>query len=180
MRSFVLAGVLVLVALATGCVAPGFPGNTTPAPDVTSTSSPAAFGPIALEVESATIVASGDTANISIILSAAPNGLSGYSLTVSLANPVVAEITAVTFPEWVGMGSSPPLPARTVALMGVDTAQQVPVDSTNVTLATLTLAGRAAGTTGITVTPDATVGVQDREGAPYGIVAAPGRLIVLT
>jgi len=54
------------------------------------------------------------------------------------------------------------------------------VGTTNVTLATLTLAGRAAGTTGITETTDATFGVQDREGAPYGIVAAPGRLIVRT
>jgi len=42
----------------------------------------------------------GKTTQITIILDTAPDGLSGYNLTVRLTNPAVAEIVDVQFPVW--------------------------------------------------------------------------------
>ncbi len=122
----------------------------------------------------------GGTVSVPIVLSSAPGGLSGYRFIVSLSDPSVSTITAVTFPDWAGLKSSSPLPSGQVVLQGVDLLQQVPVGGTNVILATLTMGGTATGSTGIVITLDPSMGIQDRNGDVYPISASTGILTVLS
>ena len=120
----------------------------------------------------------GGTVSVPIVLSSAPGGLSGYRITVSLSDPSVGTITAVTFPDWAGLKSSSALPSGQVVLQGVDLSQQVPVGGTNVLLATLTMKGTATGSTGIVITPDPSMGLQARNGDLYSVTTPPGTLTV--
>ena len=73
------------------------------------------------------IASVGETASIPIVLDSASGGISGYRITVSLSDPSVATITAVTFPDWAGLKSASALPAGQAVLQAVDLSQQVPV-----------------------------------------------------
>ncbi len=120
----------------------------------------------------------GETASIPIVLDSAAGGISGYQITVSLSNPSVATITAVTFPDWAALKSASALPSGQVVLKSADLSQQVPEGATGVLLATLTVKGTAIGSTGIVVTPDPTLGVQNRDGNLYAVSTSPGTLTV--
>ncbi len=122
----------------------------------------------------------GETTSIPIVLDSASGGISGYRITVSLNDPSVATITAVAFPDWAGLKSASALPSGQVVLQAVDLSQQVPVGATSVLLATLTVKGTATGNTGITITPDSSMGVQNRNGDLYPVTAIPGALNVGT
>jgi hypothetical protein len=180
MRYIALIVGLVLIALAAGCTAPSGPQAGTPSPSVTVTTIPATAPAVTIASGSARIAAVGETATLPIVLASAPNGISGYNISVALGDPSVAEITAIAFPDWAGLKSSSPVPSGRVVLQAVDMSMQVPVGATNVTLATLTVKGKAAGTTAITVAPDPALGVQDRKGDLYAVSAVPGVLSVGT
>ena len=90
-------------------------------------------------VGDATISEIGGTAKINITLTEAPNGLSGYNITLSLSNPSVAEIIAVEFPSWALLTDNSTLPADTVWIKAVDLEEQVESGATDVLLATLTI-----------------------------------------
>ncbi len=120
----------------------------------------------------------GGTVSVPIVLSSAPGGLSGYRFTVRLSDPSIGTITAVTFPDWTGLKSSSALPSGQVVLQGVDTSKQVPVGGTNVILATLTMRGTAMGSTGIMITLDPSMGIQNRNGELVPAVTTPGMLTV--
>jgi len=126
------------------------------------------------------IGSAGETASIPIVLDSASGGISGYRITVSISDPSVATITAVAFPDWAGLKSASALPSGQVVLQAVDLSQQVPVGGTGVLLATLTVKGTATGSTGIAITPDPNMGVQNRNGDLYPIAAIPGTLTVGT
>ena len=116
----------------------------------------------------------GGTVSVPIVLSSAPGGISGYRITVSLSDTSVATITSVVFPDWASLKSSSTLPSGQVVLQGVALSQGVPVGATDVTLATLTVKGTATGSTSIVVTPDSSMGVQDRNGNPYAVSPIAG------
>ena len=120
----------------------------------------------------------GQTVNIPIVLDSVPGGISGYRLTVTLGNPSVGDITAVTFPDWATLKTSSATPADSVVLQAVDLSQRVPVGGAGVTLATITLTGKATGSTQIIITPDPDLGVQDRSGNIYQVATPPGSLSV--
>ncbi|MEN6516976.1 MAG: hypothetical protein ABFC38_02150 [Methanospirillum sp.] len=126
------------------------------------------------------IGSAGETASIPIVLDSASGGISGYRITVSISDPSVATIMAVAFPDWAGLKSASALPSGQVVLQAVDLSQQVPVGGTGVLLATLTVKGTATGSTGIVITPDPSMGVQNRNGDLYPIAAIPGTLTVGT
>ncbi len=126
------------------------------------------------------IASVGETASIPIVLDSASGGISGYRMTVSLSDPSVATITAVTFPDWAGLKSASALPAGRAVLQAVDLSQQVPVGATGVLLATLTVKGTATGSTGIVITPDPSMGFQARNGDLYSVTTSPGTLTVGT
>jgi hypothetical protein len=122
----------------------------------------------------------GETVSIPVVLDSAPGGISGYGITVSLSNPSVATITAVAFPDWASLKSASDLPSGQVVLKSVDLSQKVPVGGTGVLLATLTVKGTATGSTSVVITPDPSLGVQNRNGDLYPITAQPGTLTVGT
>jgi hypothetical protein len=122
----------------------------------------------------------GETVSIPVVLDSAPGGISGYGITVSLSNPSVATITAVAFPDWASLKSASDLPSGQVVLKSVDLSQQVPMGGTGVLLATLTVKGTATGSTSVVITPDPSLGVQNRNGDLYPITAQPGTLTVGT
>ncbi len=150
---------VALIAVFTCALAPGVAGST-------------------ISTGSFQIGAAGGTASVPIVLDSAPGGISGYRITVSLSNPSVATIAAVEFPGWATLKTASAVPSGQVVLQAVDLQQQVPLGGAAITLATITVQGTAAGSTGITVTPDASMGVQDRNGNPYGVTTAAGSLSV--
>ncbi len=178
MRYIPLIAAVALIVLAAGCTTPSAPQTGTPTPAATVTTVGTTGPAVSIAAGAARIANVGGNATIPIVLSRAPNGISGYNVTVALSDPAVGEITAVAFPDWAGMKSASTVPAGSVALQAVDMSMKVPVGATNVTLATLTVTCRATGTTAITVRPDPSLGVQDRSGDLYAVTVSPGSLTV--
>ncbi len=83
--------------------------------------------------------------NLSITLSEAPNGLSGYNITISLSNASIAEINSVDFPDWALLNSVGLLPAESVWIKAVDLQNSIIKGASNVILANVTLRGKSEG-----------------------------------
>ena len=94
----------------------------------------------------------GSTTTINITLDKAPNGLSGYNLTVSLSNTSVAEIVSVNSPSWAALYDNSTLPADSVWIKATDLTDQVKSGATDVNLGTLTFRGDNRGTSDIVIT----------------------------
>ena len=120
----------------------------------------------------------GETVSVPVVLDSAPGGISGYRIVVSLSNPSVATITSVAFPDWATLKSSSAVPSGKIVLQGVDLSQQVPAGGASVLLATLTVKGTATGSTNIVITPDPSMGVQDRNGNLYAVSPVAGSFTV--
>ena len=132
MRSFRGAGVrsIALLILVLTVVW----GTTAPAPTA------AAVVP-SLTVQSAQADV-GQSASLTITLSDAATGLSGYDLTVSLVDPTVATIASTTLPGF-GLVSQQALSASSVRLRAADLMRLIEVGAGQVLLATLTVDGRS-------------------------------------
>ena len=144
----------------------------------------------------------GDTVQIPVVLDNASARLSGYQFSFTLGTSSVAEITAVTMPTFsslsavngVSSGDDPldpawdadgfiytlPTPGSTVTIKGSDLAGSVKANATNVVLATITVRGKAVGVSSIAVTPDPTLGIQDRAGNLYPVTTPQGTMTVGT
>jgi len=99
-------------------------------------------------------IAVGRTTEAEVVLSAAPNGLAGYRLTVELDDPAAATIRSATYPEQFELVEPP---ARTpgsaaVTLEAVDVDGVIPAGGTGIPLGTIVVEGTAAATTGVSVT----------------------------
>lgn len=94
----------------------------------------------------------GESVEVSLGVDELPEGLSGYILTVAIEDPAVAEITAVSFPEWVSIKSNSALPASSVQITAAELNRRVEAGASNVPLATLTLKGLEGGSARIAVT----------------------------
>ena len=140
MRSFRGAGVrsIALLILVLTVVW----GTTAPAPTA------AAVVP-SLTVQSAQADV-GQSASLTITLSDAATGLSGYDLTVSLVDPTVATIASTTLPGF-GLVSQQALSASSVRLRAADLMRLIEVGAGQVLLATLTVDGLKPGQTAVTV-----------------------------
>ncbi|WP_226021757.1 cellulase family glycosylhydrolase [Halomicrobium salinisoli] len=99
------------------------------------------------------IDAGGET-TATVSLAEAPDGLSGFDLTVSVADTSVATIQSASTGDAVSAVGDEPQPSSdgsSVTLSGADLSESVESGATNVVLATVTLAGREAGQTEVTV-----------------------------
>ena len=143
----------------------------------------------AITTGSCTIPSVGETATVDVVLDTASNGLSGFEIDVTLADPSVAEIVSVTFPSFSFLSSvdgnvvsgftyTLATPAGTVKLKGSDLSSQVALGATNTVLATVTIKGKANGVSSITATPTTNLGVQDRQGDPYTLTPTAGSVTV--
>jgi hypothetical protein len=117
----------------------------------------------------------GATTTVRITLDEAPNGLSGYTITVSLSAPAVAEVTGVNFPHWGSMNDTSALPADSLWMKAVDLNHEIEAGATGIELGTLIIRGDAQGTCAITVTIDR---VDDDGGNPMSCSTSAGALTV--
>lgn len=81
----------------------------------------------------------GSTIPVNVTLSEAPNGLSGYNITVSPENPNGAEIISVGYPEWASLHDNGSLPSDSVWIKATDLNENVQNGSLNIILATLSV-----------------------------------------
>ncbi|GEM_PF-5222324 len=100
---------------------------------------------------------------INITLTEAPNGLSGYNITVSVENSSIAEIESVEFPDWATLHDNSTLPSSTVWIKAVDLNECIQQNATDITLATLKIKVKGTGITHINVT---SVRMDDDNGYP--------------
>jgi hypothetical protein len=88
----------------------------------------------------------GGTTTITVLLTAAPDGLAGYELVVSLSDDS-AVITGASYPDGFGLSTDPAVAedGSSVTLEAADTSGTVESAATNATLATVTVQGESPG-----------------------------------
>ena len=119
------------------------------------------------------------TTTVGVVLTDAPDGLAGYYLELAVENPSVARIDAASYPDQYGLTSEPVIEddGATVVLEAADVEGAVEPGATDVTLATVTVAGAAPGEVELTVTPqqfDADDGSAFTPATAAGTVAVSG------
>ncbi|RCV63254.1 hypothetical protein C5S53_14995 [Methanophagales archaeon] len=117
----------------------------------------------------------GSTTTVNITLNEAPNGLSGYNLTVSLSKPSIAEIISVSYPSWATLHDNSALPADSIWMKAADLLEQVESGATNINLGALTFRGDEEGTSDILIT---VTKMDDDNGYPINPSIDPGHLRV--
>lgn len=108
----------------------------------------------AVTIESAGVMISapGESADIPISLDSIPAGLAGYKMDIAFTTPGIAQITAVTMPEWAALKNiDGTLPAESVTLTAVDLTDSLTTESVGPLLATVTVKGITAGSTALTL-----------------------------
>ncbi len=112
---------------------------------------------------------------VDIVIDKIPYGLSGYNITIKLSNSSVAEISSFKLPSWAWLNDSSTMPAGSVWIKAVDLNDSIRAGATNVTLASITLKGKEAGTTsiGISITQ-----MDDDNGNPIEAIVQAGTLAV--
>jgi hypothetical protein len=95
------------------------------------------------------------TTTVGIVLANAPAGLAGYYLDLTVENPDVARIESAGYPDRFGLTSEPAVGSdgATVTLEAADVEGAIEPGATDVTLATVTLAGAAPGEAELAVEP---------------------------
>ena len=116
------------------------------------------------------------TNTINITLDSAPNGLSGYNISLSLSNGSIAEITSVEFLAWAGLHSNSTLPADSLWIKAVDLNDKIKSGATNITLATITLRGDKQGISDILIT---VTKMDDDNGNPIDPNTVSGKVEVI-
>ncbi|GEM_PF-2515070 len=113
---------------------------------------------------------------ITLKLNKAPNGLSGYNITVSVENSSIAEIESVEFPDWATLHDNSTLPSSTVWIKAVDLNDSVRPNAKNVEVVTVKIRGKAAGRTKITIT---TYRIDDDNGNPISLNTTECKVMVV-
>ena len=114
--------------------------------------------------------------NVEIVMDEVPAGLSGFNITISVSDPEIAEITAVSFPDWNTMPEHSLVPSSSVWIKGLDGGKVINSTDTNVLLGNITITGKQAGNTGLNI--------QSKEmtadgGSTINPVLIPGEINVL-
>jgi len=121
-------------------------------------------------------VAPDATTTSAVTLSGAPNGLSGYNVTVRVADPSVATITDASVPERFGLSEIRIVDdGAAVVLKAADTSDDVGPGDTEIPLGTVTVRGESVGETelGVEVTQ-----VDDDDGSRLRPTTSAGTLTV--
>ncbi|MYL15988.1 hypothetical protein GLW36_04900 [Halorubrum terrestre] len=100
----------------------------------------------AVSVSDAELSPSG-TATVDVVLTSAPNGLAGYNIDLTVADPEVAHIESASYPDRFDLTTDPAIgdAGRTVTLEAADVGSTIDAGATDVTLATVEIAGDAPG-----------------------------------
>lgn len=138
-------------------------------------------GPATAQTDQPTVRVVGDTVSadgtttVGVVLTAAPDGLSGYYLDLTVDGP--ARIESASYPDAFELTSDPVVgdDGRTVTLEAADVEGQVEPGATDVTLATVELAGTAPGEAELTIQPRQ---FDDDEGSGFQPAAQSGTVTV--
>ncbi|WP_251330351.1 hypothetical protein [Haloplanus pelagicus] len=95
------------------------------------------------------------TTTVGVVLTSAPDGLAGYYLELTVQNPEVVSIRSASYPARFGLTSDPEIGAdgTTLTLEAADVEGAVEPGATDVTLATVTVAGASPGEVELTLDP---------------------------
>ncbi|WP_231593713.1 PKD domain-containing protein [Methanosarcina siciliae] len=96
-------------------------------------------------------VAENESAEINLVASNFPAGLSGYNLTVTLDDPTVAEIVDIEYPSWALITENSTLPGASIYMKTVDLEDAVQEGAADVMLATLTVSGKEKGSANLSI-----------------------------
>lgn len=91
----------------------------------------------------------GGVTTVSLILDTAPDGFSGYRILISMEDPSIAEVSAVTLPGWAELPEITGVPGPEVSITAVDLMSKVEKGASGILLATLSVKGLSPGTTEI-------------------------------
>ncbi|KOX92949.1 cell surface protein [Haloarcula rubripromontorii] len=105
---------------------------------------------ISIETDS---VAAGETMAVPVVLTSAPDGLAGYQLELTVDDPAVARFENASYPDSLSLTTDPVISADggTITLEAADLDGQIEPGASDVTLATIQLAGVDGGETQVTV-----------------------------
>jgi len=94
-----------------------------------------------------------NNSTVQIVMDQVPDGLSGFNITVSVSDPEIAEITAVSLPSWsaIEKDSISPIPSGSVWIKSVDLNDKIKSGDTNVSLGNITITGKKAGTADLNI-----------------------------
>ncbi|RXA16707.1 hypothetical protein EQO05_13535 [Methanosarcina sp. MSH10X1] len=77
--------------------------------------------------------------------------MSGFNLTISILDPEIAEITAVSFPGWTFLPETSTVPSNSVWIKAIDLTNETVAGNTNVVLGNITITGKKAGTADLNI-----------------------------
>jgi hypothetical protein len=97
-------------------------------------------------------ISPGTSANFTIVLDSAPDGLSGYNLNVVFSNPDIVDISGVTFPPWASMNNVTYPTSGVARMSAVDIGATIGPGAGPIKLGTITMTGKNAGSTDISIT----------------------------
>jgi hypothetical protein len=138
-----------------------------------------------ITAQGGTIPSPGSTGEFPIIVDSLPNGLSGFVMTVTLSDPLKAEITEAITPPWADIsligGTLASGPDQHVSVMAgsvdlsIATFEENFKPSGNLTLVTLEIQGVAQGSTGLQIT---NVDIEDMDGNPIAASVQNGTIVI--
>jgi len=118
----------------------------------------------------------GENIEVNIMLSTAPNGLSGYNISISVSNSSIARIFKLKPPEWAALQVNGSISEGTVWIRVVDLYEKVQPGSGNIILASIVLEGLSEGVAEIIVRANA---MDDDYGDPILVPEASFTISVL-
>jgi len=121
-------------------------------------------------------VVNGSSTTLDISLDNVPTGLSGYNVSVAIADPVVAQITGISFPSWVGVHQDSGADTDSVWMKGVDLARTIESGSTGIILGSLTMRGDQTGLSAVVIT---VTKLDDDAGGIISPTIVPGQIKVI-
>ncbi len=117
----------------------------------------------------------GDTPEISLMMEGVGEGLSGYSLLITVDDPTTASILAIRFPEWADLESTEILNSTTIQIRAADTSRQIQEGTAVIVLADIILNARSAGYAQIQVTP---LIIDDDKKGRYSPFTSTGSIVI--
>jgi len=116
----------------------------------------------------------GEVQSYAVILDSAPDGLSGFNVTIIVENPAIAEIIGVSYNlSWASMPTNSTVPADTIWCKAVDLTGSS--GNLSIILCNVTVRADSPGTTNITIIPER---IEDRIGGRYTATTFPAQLAV--
>ena len=112
---------------------------------------------------------------LELVLDQTSNGLSGYNITISIANQSIASFTGFNFPTWASPTDSSGFPASSAWVKAVDLQQIMDGSMTNVSLGSISIKGIQTGTTEVTLIVNA---LDDINGTAIATTTQPGTFTV--